>query len=62
MDWPEDWGSGSPFCANTSGEEFYPRLNLRCKQSQTDSIFMFLTVVICFATMVLTFFRMKKNI
>ncbi|KAH4608101.1 hypothetical protein HBH82_085900 [Parastagonospora nodorum] len=49
-------------CAFTSSNENVPQLNVRCKQSQTDSIFMFLTVAICFATMLLTFLRMKKSI
>jgi hypothetical protein len=49
------------YCLNTLEEEGYARLNVRCKQSQTDSVFMFLTVVVLFGTFTLTFLRMRKN-
>ncbi|KAF1913975.1 marvel domain-containing protein [Ampelomyces quisqualis] len=38
------------------------KLNERCKQSGTDSVFMFLTVAVLLTTMTLTFLRMKKNV
>jgi hypothetical protein len=36
-------------------------LNVRCMQSQADSVFMFLTVVVLFGTMALTFLRTKRD-
>jgi hypothetical protein len=48
-------------CSNTYISEHLEQLNVRCKQSQTDSVFMFLKVVVLFATIALTFLRMKKS-
>jgi len=36
-------------------------LNTRCKQSQADSVFMFLTVVVLFVALALTYLRIKKT-
>ena len=36
-------------------------LNIRCKQSQADSVFMFLTGLVLFAVLALTYRRMKRG-
>jgi hypothetical protein len=48
-------------CVNVFAE-FNDQLNIRCKQSGTDSVFMFLTVAVVLGTATLTFLRMKKNV
>jgi hypothetical protein len=58
--WISDDETRQSFCVNVlSG--FQDQLNSRCKQSGTDSVFMFLTVAVLFGTATLTFLRMKKN-
>lgn len=37
------------------------QLNTRCKQSQADSVFMFLTVVVLFVVLLLTYRRMRRG-
>ncbi|KAF2823472.1 hypothetical protein CC86DRAFT_409383 [Ophiobolus disseminans] len=49
------------YCANTTPERLN-LLNLRCKQSQADSAFMFLTAVVLFGTLTLTYLRFKKSL
>jgi len=51
---------GQTHCGNWDFERF-DRLNTRCKQSQTDAVFMFLTVVVLLATIALTYLRVKKS-
>jgi hypothetical protein len=48
-------------CYNTDHQERLGWLNIRCKQSQTATVLMLLTVVLLFATIAFTFLRMKKN-
>jgi hypothetical protein len=38
------------------------QLNIRCKQSGTDSVFMFLTVAVLLATLTLTYLRLRKSV
>ncbi|KAF2032181.1 hypothetical protein EK21DRAFT_110129 [Setomelanomma holmii] len=47
-------------CLNAAAE-FQYKLNQRCMQSQADSVFMFLTVVVLFGTLALTFLRLKSD-
>jgi hypothetical protein len=51
---------GAWYCANVDDTDRQGQLNLRCKQSQTDCIFMFLTVVVLAATLALAFLRARK--
>jgi hypothetical protein len=37
-------------------------INTRCKQSQSDSVFMFIIVILGFATMALAYLRTKKSL
>ena len=49
------------YCSNTSDENRRERMNVRYKQSQADSVFMFLTAVLLFATITLTYLRMRRS-
>jgi hypothetical protein len=55
-------GCADEECANVLVPDGGNNLNKRCEQSQTDSVFMFLTVAVLLATLVLAFMRMKRGI
>jgi hypothetical protein len=48
------------YCYNAD-EDRWGHLNTRCTQSQTDAVFMFLTVIVLFATISLTYLRLEKK-
>jgi hypothetical protein len=56
-DAPDTW-----LCVNVNNDHLHNHLNIRCRQSGTDSVFMFMTVAIVFGTIALTYQRMKKNL
>lgn len=53
--------SAGSYCNNVIDSDRNGRLNVRCMQSQADSVFMFLTVVVLFGTIALTFLRIKGD-
>ncbi|KAH7406151.1 marvel domain-containing protein [Phaeosphaeria sp. MPI-PUGE-AT-0046c] len=52
--------SGGTWCANAS-EDRLSNLNKRCKQSGTDSVFVWMTVLFLLVTLTLTCLRLKNN-
>ena len=52
--------AGVKGCWYVNYETQRSKLNTRCKQSQADSVFMFLTVVVLFVVLALTYLRIKR--
>jgi len=48
-------------CYYTNYADQEAKLNTRCRQSQADSVFMFLTVIVLFAILTLTYLRIKRT-
>ena len=51
----------SGMCYYASYNDQEAKLNTRCRQSQADSVFMFLTVIVLFAVLTLTCLRTKRT-
>ena len=52
---------GGGACWYTNWDSKSSKLNTRCQQSQADSVFMFLTVVVLFVVLALTYLRIKRT-
>ncbi|KAI4956076.1 hypothetical protein J4E91_000286 [Alternaria rosae] len=53
--------NGVGICYYASWADQEAKLNTRCRQSQANSVFMFLTVVVLFAGLTLTYLRIKRT-
>jgi len=51
----------SGICYYASFADQEAKLNTRCRQSQADSVVMFLTVVVLFVVLTLTYLRIKRT-